>query len=46
VGEDFTGIEDLDRPELDDAPDTERTPATLPSLGWDDDGESGVKRRA
>ncbi len=44
IGDDFFGIEDLDRPELDDAPDTEPCP-TLPSLGWDDDNESGVKQR-
>lgn len=43
--EDYTGIERLDRPELDDVPDTDREPPTLPSLGWDDDGDSGVKRR-
>jgi hypothetical protein len=45
--DDFADLEHLDRPELDDAPDTEREPLTLPSLEWDqDDGESGIKRRA
>ena len=47
--DDYSGIEDLDRSELDDAPDTEReehAPPTLPSLEWDEkDGESGVKQR-
>ena len=43
---DFTDLERLDRPELDDAPDTDRgDPPTLPSLEWEDDGESGVKPR-
>ena len=41
--EEYAGLEDLDRPELDDAPDTEREP--LPALGWEEDSESGVKRR-
>jgi len=41
----FYNIERLDRPELDDAPDTDRSPPTLPSLEWEEDGESGVKRR-
>jgi hypothetical protein len=41
--EEYTGLEELDRPELDDAPDTEREP--LPPLDWDEDGESGIKRR-
>ncbi len=47
-GDDFTGIESLDRPELDDAPDTERDPRRhLPTLDWEEDSESGVvKRRA
>ena len=49
---DYAGIEELDRPELDDyvapleggdAPDTE---PCLPALDWDEaDGESGVKPR-
>ena len=44
-GDDFAGIEDLDRDELDEAPDTDPCP-TLPSLEWDErDGESGVKQR-
>ena len=44
--DDYLGIEDLDRPELDEAPDTDPCPTTLPSLEWDDgDGESGVKQR-
>ncbi len=44
--DEYMGIEDLDRPELDEVPDTDRTPPTLPSLEWDDkDGESGVKQR-
>ena len=42
--DDYAGIEELDRPELDDwAPDTE---PCLPALDWDEaDGESGVKPR-
>jgi hypothetical protein len=45
--DEFIDLEHLDRPELDDAPDTERDIVpTLPSLEWDStDGESGVKRR-
>ena len=43
--DEYAGIEDLDRPELDDPPDTDPSP-TLPSLEWDEgDGESGVKQR-
>ncbi|HEY1954812.1 MAG TPA: hypothetical protein VGH28_04355 [Polyangiaceae bacterium] len=43
--DDYAGLEELDRPELDDAPDTEPSP-TLPTLEWDEeDGESGVKQR-
>jgi hypothetical protein len=43
--DDFPDLEHLDRPELDDGPDTDREP--LPLLDWDDDAESGVvKRRA
>jgi hypothetical protein len=41
--EEYAGLEELDRPELDDQPDTERDP--LPALGWEDDGESGIKPR-
>lgn len=42
-GDEFAGLEELDRPELDDGPDTE---PCLPALEWDDeDGESGVKKR-
>jgi len=42
--DDYTGLEELDRPELDDVPDTERDPRPLPTLEWDEvDGESGVK---
>lgn len=48
--DEFAGLEELDRPELDeDAPFTEEAPTTptLPTLEWDDDDdESGVKRRA
>ena len=41
-GGDYEGIEDLDRPELDD----ESMPI-LPNLEWEDDvEESAVKRRA
>lgn len=44
--DEYEGLEDLDRAELDDMPETERDgAATLASLDWDDDGESGVKRR-
>ncbi len=49
--DDYIGLDELDRPELDDdldgAPDTERdTVPRLPTLDWDDeDGESHVKRR-
>jgi hypothetical protein len=46
--DEFPNIENLDRPELDDMPDTDRDPVpTLPSLDWEND-ESGVsiKRRA
>lgn len=53
--DDYAGLEELDRPELDDfvapplegddSPDTERDP-DLPVLDWDDDdGESGIKPR-
>jgi len=42
--DDFTGLDELDRPELDDAPDTDPMPA-LTALDWDSDAESGVKRR-
>lgn len=41
--EDYAGLEDLDRSELDESPDTERDP--LPALGWEDDNESGIKPR-
>ena len=41
-GGDYEGIEDLDRPELD-----EESPPLLPNLEWEDDvEESAVKRRA
>jgi hypothetical protein len=41
--DDYSGLDELDRPELDDAPDTD---PCLPALDWDEsDGESGVKRR-
>jgi len=40
-GGDYEGIEDLDRPELDE----EALPA-LPNLEWDDVEESGVKQRS
>jgi len=45
--DDYSGIDELDRPELDDAPDTERdTVPQLPTLEWDEtDGESGVITR-
>ncbi len=48
--DDYTGLDELDRPELDDledAPDTERdTVPELPTLDWDEeDGESHVKPR-
>ena len=43
TGDDYTGIDELDRWELDE-PDTERMP--LPPLDWDNDSESGVKRRS
>ncbi len=42
--DEFAGLEELDRPELDDAPDTVPDPK-LPALGWDEDSESGVKPR-
>ena len=49
-GDEFAGLEELDRPELDeDAPMAEEPPTVpcLPTLDWDqDDDESGVKRRA
>ena len=41
--DDYAGLEELDRSELDEQPDTDREP--LPALEWDDDGESGIKRR-
>ena len=42
--DEFAGLEDLDRPELDEAPDTD--PMLVP-LDWDGDQESGIvpKRR-
>jgi len=39
-GGDYDGIEDLDRPELD-----EEALPVLPNLEWDDVEESGVKQR-
>ena len=46
--DEFNDLERLDRPELDDAPDTDRDPRVvpLPALDWEEDSESGVKRRA
>jgi hypothetical protein len=41
--DDFAGLEDLDRPELDDAPDTD--PMPLDPLDWDGDNESGIVPR-
>ena len=38
----FAGLEDLDRPELDEAPDTD--PMLVP-LDWDGDNESGIVPR-
>ena len=40
--DDFAGLEDLDRPELDEAPDTD--PMLVP-LDWDGDNESGIVPR-
>ena len=40
--DEFAGIEDLDRPELDEAPDTD--PMLVP-LDWDGDNESGIVPR-
>ena len=42
ASDEFAGLEELDRPELDDAPDTE---PRLPALEWDEDSESGIKPR-
>lgn len=41
--DEYAGLERLDRAELDDQPDTDRNP--LADLEWDEDGESGIKRR-
>jgi hypothetical protein len=45
--DDFADLDRLDRPELDEAPDTERDPrGPLANLEWEEeDNESGVKRR-
>ena len=40
--DEFAGLEDLDRPELDEAPDTD--PMLLP-LDWEGDNESGIVPR-
>ena len=40
--DEFAGLEDLDRPELDEAPDTD--PMLVP-LDWDGDNESGIVPR-
>jgi len=46
-GDDFADLEHLDRPELDEVPDTDRDPrAPLSPLEWEEDSESHVKRRA
>ena len=37
--DDYTGLEDLDRPELDEAPDTD---PMLTPLDWDTDQDSGI----
>jgi hypothetical protein len=48
--DDFAGLEDLDRPELDEAPDTDpMTDPMLTPLDWDQDLDSGIvtkKKRA
>jgi hypothetical protein len=41
-GDEFAGLEDLDRTELDEAPDTD--PMLVP-LDWDGDNESGIVPR-
>ena len=40
--DEFAGLEDLDRPELDEAPDTD---PELTPLDWDGDNESGIVPR-
>jgi hypothetical protein len=45
--DDFADLERLDRSELDEMPDTDRDPCgPLSNLEWEEDNESGVKRRA
>lgn len=39
--DDYVGLEDLDRPELDEAPDTDPILAPL-DLDWDGDQDSGI----
>ena len=40
--DEFAGLEELDRAELDDAPDTD---PELTPLDWDADGESGIVQK-
>ncbi len=45
--DDFADLDRLDRTELDEVPDTDRDPrGPLPNLDWEEDNESGVKRRS